>query len=35
MSGDALAGLEEIDWTGLCHAYGPAGDVPGLLRVSA
>jgi hypothetical protein len=32
MSGDALAGLEEIDWTGLCHAYGPAGDVPGLLR---
>ena len=32
MSGDALAGLEEIDWARLCHAYGPAGDVPGLLR---
>jgi hypothetical protein len=30
--GDALAGLDEIDWAGLCHAYGPAGDVPGLLR---
>jgi HEAT repeat protein len=30
--GDALAGLEEIDWAGLRHAYGPAGDVPGLLR---
>jgi hypothetical protein len=30
--GDVLAGLEEIDWAGLRHAYGPAGDVPGLLR---
>ena len=30
--GDLLAGLEEIDWAGLRHAYGPAGDVPGLLR---
>jgi hypothetical protein len=30
--GDALAGLEEIAWAGLVHAYGPAGDVPGLLR---
>ena len=30
--GDVLAGLEEIGWAGLSHAYGPAGDVPGLLR---
>jgi hypothetical protein len=30
--GDVLAGLEEVDWAGLRHAYGPAGDVPGLLR---
>jgi hypothetical protein len=30
--GDGLAGLEEIDWAGLRHAYGPAGDVPGLLQ---
>ena len=30
--GDVLAGLEEIDWGGLRHAHGPAGDVPGLLR---
>jgi hypothetical protein len=29
---NVLAGLEEIDWAGLRHAYGPAGDVPGLLR---
>lgn len=33
--GDALAGLDEIDWAGLSHAYGPAGDVPGLLRALA
>lgn len=33
--GDVLAGLEEIDWAGLRHAYGPAGDVPGLLRALA
>lgn len=30
--GDVLGGLEEIDWAGLRHAYGPAGDVLGLLR---
>ena len=30
--GDVLAGLEAVDWAGLRHAYGPAGDVPGLLR---
>lgn len=30
--GDVLAGLEEAGWAGLRHAYGPAGDVPGLLR---
>ena len=30
--GDVLAGLEAIDWAGLRHAYGPAGDVPGLLQ---
>jgi hypothetical protein len=30
--GDALAGLEKIGWAALRHAYGPAGDVPGLLR---
>ncbi|CNF32009.1 Uncharacterised protein [Mycobacterium tuberculosis] len=27
-----LDGLDEIDWTALRHAYGEAGDVPGLLR---
>ncbi|TDD31719.1 hypothetical protein E1287_25535 [Actinomadura sp. KC06] len=27
-----LRGLDDIDWTALQHAYGPAGDVPGLLR---
>lgn len=31
-NGDALAGLDEIDWAGLKHAYGPAADVPGLIR---
>jgi hypothetical protein len=30
--GDVLAGVEEIGWAGLTHAYGAAGDVPGLLR---
>jgi hypothetical protein len=30
--GDALAGLDDVDWAGLRHAYGPAGDTPGLLR---
>jgi hypothetical protein len=27
-----LEGLERIDWSGLAHAYGPATDVPGLIR---
>src|SRR5688572_30578809 len=27
-----LEGLEAVDWTRLSHAYGPAADVPGLLR---
>lgn len=27
-----LEGLETIDWSTLSHAYGPATDVPGLLR---
>ncbi|TMQ90933.1 hypothetical protein ETD83_33200 [Actinomadura soli] len=27
-----LQGLDDVDWTALQHAYGPAGDVPGLLR---
>src|SRR3954447_8244875 len=27
-----LDGLDAIDWAGLEHAYGPATDVPGLLR---
>ncbi|MCK8677429.1 HEAT repeat domain-containing protein [Streptomyces lichenis] len=25
-------GIEEVDWASLSHAYGPADDVPGLLR---
>ncbi|MGI5493236.1 HEAT repeat domain-containing protein [Microtetraspora malaysiensis] len=29
---DVLAGLDEIDWAALSHAYGPANDVPGLLK---
>lgn len=29
---DVLAGLEEIRWEELEHAYGPAADVPDLLR---
>ena len=33
--GDALAGLDEIDSAQLEHAYGPAGDVPGLIRALA
>jgi hypothetical protein len=28
-----LAGLEAIDWHGLKHCYGPADDVPNLLRL--
>jgi hypothetical protein len=30
-----LAGLADIPWGDLSHAYGPAADVPGLLRVIA
>ncbi len=32
---DPLAELDQIDWAGLRHAYGSAGDVPGLLRALA
>jgi HEAT repeat protein len=32
---DVLAGLDEIDWAELKHAYGPADDVPGLIRALA
>jgi hypothetical protein len=31
----ALAGLADVAWGDLRHAYGPAGDVPGLLRAIA
>ncbi|MEW2494582.1 hypothetical protein AB0942_13695 [Streptomyces nodosus] len=27
-----LAGLDEVDWANLNHAYGAADDVPGQLR---
>lgn len=27
-----FAGIEEVDWASLAHAYGPADDVPELLR---
>lgn len=27
-----LAGLDRVDWSAVAHAYGPADDVPGLLR---
>ena len=30
-----LAGLDEVDWVGLGHAHGPAGDVPQLIRALA
>jgi hypothetical protein len=30
-----LDGLDRTDWAGLTHAYGPAADVPGLLRALA
>ena len=30
-----LEGLDDIDWHGLSHAYGPADDVPGTLRMLA
>lgn len=29
---EPLAGLDDVDWSGLRHAYGSADDVPGLLR---
>lgn len=29
---DLLAGLDEVDWAGLSHAYGSAKGVPGLIR---
>ncbi|MEU5877594.1 HEAT repeat domain-containing protein [Spirillospora sp. NPDC047279] len=29
---DPLAGLDDVDWAKLRHAYGPAADVPGRLR---
>jgi tetratricopeptide (TPR) repeat protein len=29
---EALAGLDDVDWRTLRHAYGPAADVPGQLR---
>jgi hypothetical protein len=29
---DLFAGLDDIDWAGLSHAYGPATEVPVLLR---
>ncbi|MFJ9100805.1 hypothetical protein ACIRJM_20340 [Streptomyces sp. NPDC102405] len=29
---DLLAGLDDLDWAGLHHAYGSAEDVPGQLR---
>ncbi|MFF9014286.1 hypothetical protein ACF09C_15125 [Streptomyces sp. NPDC014870] len=32
MNGDALAGLDDIDWAPLRHAYGSAEDVPLMLR---
>ena len=34
-SDSVLTGLDEIDWAALEHAYGPAEDVPGLLRALA
>ena len=30
-----LAGVDNIPWQDLRHAYGPADDVPGLLRALA
>lgn len=31
----ALADIDDIDWSGVHHAYGPASDVPDLLRALA
>ncbi|MFE2386827.1 hypothetical protein ACFXDC_36280, partial [Streptomyces misionensis] len=28
----APSGLDTVDWSALTHAYGPADDLPGLLR---
>ncbi|MFD9061874.1 hypothetical protein ACFVZ3_10165 [Kitasatospora purpeofusca] len=33
-SDDVLAGLDDIDWAALGHAYGSAADVPGELRAA-
>jgi hypothetical protein len=33
--GEMLEGLDAVDWGTLTHAYGSAGDVPGLLRALA
>ena len=30
-----LEGLDHVDWANLYHAYGPATDVPGLIRALA
>ena len=30
-----LEGLDDIDWSSLTHAYGDAGDVPGVIRARA
>ncbi|MET9657768.1 PBS lyase, partial [Streptomyces sp. NPDC006510] len=27
-----FAGIDEVDWASMEHAYGPAGDVPAMLR---
>ncbi len=32
MAGANLAGLDKIDWASVKHAFGPATDVPGLIR---
>jgi hypothetical protein len=34
-TGDVLAGLDEVEWAELEHAYGPANDVSGLIRALA
>ncbi|MGW4895056.1 hypothetical protein ACWEQL_22710 [Kitasatospora sp. NPDC004240] len=34
MSEDLLAGLDDIDWAALGHAYGSATDMPGELRAA-
>jgi hypothetical protein len=30
-----LEGLDDVDWTSLTHAYGPADDVPRCIRALA